>query len=136
MTNATQRIRISLLFSLLSAGAAVAADIPAEFKGTWKPQNKNCQGDAALVVNSDSFTLMGQGRRQRFSNIDLCYSCEGGARYAGIVVWATPMPSQGDAPFIVKFNADEKKGVTVVEVGDEQLAKAFPLTGLPLQKCP
>lgn len=126
-----------LLAMTLAAGRALAEDIPAEFRGTWKPRQEHCQSGAAMLVDRESITLKSTHRSRRFANVDVCYSCEGGARYGGIVVWAMPSAPQGDILFTVKFNADELRGVAVIEADDaESPARQFPVLGVPLEKCP
>ena len=125
-----------LLLMALTTGSALADDIPAEFHGTWKPRPQHCQGSAAMVVDREAITLTFAQRSRRFANVDVCFSCEGGARYAGIVVWAMPQVPEGEAAFIVKFNASEQKGVAVIEADDAgSAARQFSLAGVPLQKC-
>ncbi|MBA4217975.1 MAG: hypothetical protein IIA03_10805 [Proteobacteria bacterium] len=128
---------LTLWVMAMTSGKALSQEIPAEFHGTWKPRHQHCQGGAAMVVDRESITLKSTQRSQRFSNVDVCASCEGGARYSGIVVWAMPGALKGDIPFTVKFNADEQRGVAVIEAGDaESLARRFAVVGVPLEKCP
>jgi len=74
------------------------------------------------------------GERQRSFEIDTCFSCEGGARYSGIVVWATPTNSEGQS-FTAYFNAGERKGVTIVEIPSFELQSQFPLHNVKLKHC-
>ena len=65
----------------------------------------------------------------------------------------TPEIDSGNPPFTVYFNADEKKGVTKLDIYQEikgpmnaqvsatqaaakKLAARFPLNSVPLKKCP
>lgn len=137
-TAAAWRVKrwVGLALSLW-VGMAGAGEIPAEFRGTWKPQATGCRSQAALVVTKDQLVLRKANQRRAFGDVDLCYSCEGGARYQGIVVWAAPGFAKGrEGPFTVHFNADEKKGVTVIEPLDPHLARQFPVMGMRLRKCP
>jgi len=122
----------------LSAGLAAAAEIPAEFRGTWKPRTAKCRGKAALTVTGDALVLStAKGRTQRFGDVSVCPKCEGGnARYEGIVVWVSPRVAQpGEQPFFVYFNAGEKRGVTAIAARDRTLARQFPVMGRKLAKC-
>lgn len=73
---------------------------------------------------------------EAFEKIDLCYSCEGGAKYDGNVIWLTPeSDTDSRVPFIAYLNAGEKMGVTVVDIDVSALKKRFPLDELELKKC-
>lgn len=76
-----------------------------------------------------------------------------GPDYQGISVVAMPEIDGGNSPFTVYFSADEKKGVTKLEIYQEikgpqnaqleaiqaaakKLSERFPLNSIPLKKCP
>ncbi len=95
---------------------AIESPVPDEFIGDWVPANGSCQSKIMLRVEKDSITLLNDSASKKFGNLDLCYSCEGGAQYNGEVVWLIPEFNSGkDAPFTVYFYTEERKGVTVID---------------------
>jgi hypothetical protein len=115
---------------------AVASAVPAEFVGEWVPVGSSCQAINRLRVEPTTVTLVNGPDSQKFENLDICHSCEGGARYGGMVVWLLPEFSKGaPAPFTVRFNANEEKGMTVVNIKRDDLKKRFPLHNMKLYKC-
>jgi hypothetical protein len=71
--------------------------------------------------------------------LNICYSCEGGAQYSGEVVWLLPEFHSGNGvQFTVYFNANEEKGITVLQFEKEEkenIKKRFPLHDVKLRKC-
>ena len=126
------------LWLLLVALPALAVEIPVpvDFIGEWVPVGSSCNADSRLRVESNSVTLVNGSDSQQFGNLDLCLSCEGGARYNGSVLWLLPEFNKGGrTPFTVRFNAKEEKGITVVEIERDDLNKRFPLHNMKLHKC-
>lgn len=109
--------------------------MPNEFVGDWVPRRVSCESPAKLRVGAKTVTLINDSDSQNFGNLDLCYSCEGGARYDGAVVWLVPEFGKSPGLFTVYFNAKEEKGTTVVEFESPQLKKRFPLHEVKLRKC-
>ncbi|WPL18901.1 hypothetical protein Thiowin_03992 [Thiorhodovibrio winogradskyi] len=77
---------LSILILLISASVLAAGETPSEFVGHWVPQSASCQSDLALVVGQDKATLRNGNKQRAFGDLNFCHSCEGGARYNGIVV--------------------------------------------------
>ncbi len=115
---------------------AVEPPVPTEFVGEWVPVGSSCQATSRLRVESTTVTLVSGADSQKFEDLDLCHSCEGGARYGGVVVWLLPEFNNGaPAPFTVRFNANEEKGIAVVDIGRDDLKRRFPLHNVKLYKC-
>jgi len=115
---------------------AVELPVPAEFIGEWVPVGSACNANSRLRVESTSVTLANGSDSQQFGNLDLCFSCEGGARYSGMVLWLLPEFNKGGrTPFTVRFNAKEEKGITVVEIERDALKERFPIHNVKLHKC-
>jgi hypothetical protein len=115
---------------------AIEFPVPAEFIGEWVPVGGSCNANSRLRVESNTVILVNGTDSQPFGNLDLCFSCEGGARYSGLVVWLLPEFKQGGrTPFTVRFNAKEEKGITVVEIERDDLKQRFPLHNVKLRKC-
>jgi hypothetical protein len=131
------RFSLSLwLLFVVTPVLAVERPVPAEFIGDWVPVGGPCEATSRLRVESDTVTLINGSDSQRFGGLDICFSCEGGARYSGRVVWLLPEFSKGGrSPFLVRFNANEEPGVTVVEFEREDLRQRFPLHNVKLQRC-
>ncbi len=135
---------------LLAAHASAQTAIPAEFHGDWVPQTASCQSPARLRVAQGTLTLINGKDSQAWDNVGLPASFFG-PDYSGISIVALP-DFDGEQPFTVYFNADEKKGVTKVNIYSEmrgpmnpqvaaiqaaakKLATRFPLNDLALKKC-
>jgi hypothetical protein len=139
--------------AVLGAGAAAAQDkIPADFQGDWVPAKSDCQSPARFRVTETGMTLVNGKDSQSYGDVGIAYSFLG-PDYQGIIVVALPEVNSGETPFTVYFNADEKKGVTTLDIYSEmqgvtnaqvmaiqaankKLAERFPLNKLPLKKCP
>ena len=122
---------------LLGAGVATAvSEVPPEYLGDYVPRAATCQSALRFRVEADRVELINGARTRRFGNIDLCYSCEGGAKYSGRVVWLMPeFGGTTDAPFTAAFNAGEQIGVVKLEMAPALNAQ-FPLHRVALKKCP
>jgi len=132
--------RLFLACLLLSCSAqslqAAPSPVPSEFTGDWVPQKQPCHSTLRLRVASVFVSLINGKDVQRFANPELCHTCAGGARYQGNEVWLAPGPGDDEAtPFTVRFNANEEKRITVVEIEDYALKKRFPLHNVKLRKC-
>lgn len=131
------KLVVSLLAMVISpAVIAVGPPIPEEFIGVWVPVGSSCQAKNKLHVKKDSVYLYNGSDTQQFGNIDICYSCEGGARYGGEVVWLMPeFNTGGQSTFTVYFNANEEHGISVVEMQNNDLMQRFPIHNVKLHKC-
>jgi hypothetical protein len=136
-------LRLLIIHLFLPFGTdamAVGPPMPAEFVGDWVSKEAFCEATVRLRVEVDTVTLINGSDSQEFGDLHLCYSCEGGARYGGEVVWLMPefnkLGSAKRGPFTIRFNADEEKGITVIDIMDKSLKKRFPLHELKLIKCP
>ena len=116
---------------------AVEPPVPDEFIGDWLPADSTCKSKIGITVEKNAVTLFNGSDSKKFGDLDICYSCEGGVRYSGEVVWLLPeFHSGGGAQFSVILNAKEEKGITVIEFEkNETLKKRFPLHGIKLNKC-
>jgi hypothetical protein len=137
---------------VLAGGQALAqTPIPAEFRGDWVPQKAECTSAVKLRVAEATLTLINGADTQSWGNVGVPTSFFG-PDYQGISAVALP-DFDGSQPFTVYFNADEKKGVTKVNIYTEMkgpmnpavakiqaaaktLATRFPINDLPLKKCP
>jgi hypothetical protein len=142
-------LRLAVVF-LHAAQPLAQAVIPTEFRGDWVPQAASCQSAVRRRVAPDTLTLVNGADTQMWGNVGVPTAFFG-PNYSGIVVVALP-DFDGSQPFTVYFNADEKKGVTKVNIYNEvkgpmnaqlaaiqaaakRLAARFPLNDLPLKKC-
>lgn len=115
---------------------SATGDVPEEFIGDWVPSSSTCSSPIIFRVKSKAAVLINDKDSEAFEKIDLCYSCEGGAKYDGNVIWLTPeSDTDSRVPFIAYLNAGEKMGVTVVDIDVSALKKRFPLDELELKKC-
>lgn len=111
-----------------------AEPLPPEFHGTWVPAGSACPSPLAISVSTQSIQFR-NAKSERSFQVEACFSCEGGARYNGIVVWATPTEPQAELAFTAYFNAGERKGGAVVEVLAPGLQSQFPLNKVELRRC-
>jgi hypothetical protein len=125
---------IGVLFAAISVNAAEST-VPSEFLGDWVPSKASCKSKMRLHVASTTITLINGADSQQFGNIDVCHTCEGGAQYSGNVIWLSPEFNSGDAPFMVRFNADEAMGVAVVDMESSSIGNRFPIYDMKLRKC-
>ncbi|WP_045225105.1 hypothetical protein [Methyloterricola oryzae] len=119
-----------------SSTPAVPPPIPLDFQGQWTDSRNGCESPLRLEVGERSVTLRGGGDSQALTRLDLCYSCEGGAGYAGRSVWLMALDTDGRSQLVARFNTGEREGVTVVDLQDPALAQRYPLNGLNLRQCP
>jgi len=117
-----------------SSPVVSAEPLPPEFHGYWVPSGAACSSSLGIRVSAKAIQFSKGENKQSFP-VDPCFSCEGGARYSGIVVWAAPANSENQAPFIAIFNSGERKGVTVVEISSPGLQSQFPLNNVELKHC-
>jgi len=156
MTSATMTrgcaFAVAAAMLLLGTQSAVAGDkVPAEFQGDWVPATATCQSPARFRVAEERMTLINGKDSVSYGDIDIATGFFG-PDYQGISVVALPDNETGNAPFTVYFNADEKKGVTQLDIYQEmkgpqnaqikaiqaaakKLSERFPLNRIPLKKC-
>jgi hypothetical protein len=136
-----------------AAGYAGAQDkVPAEFQGDWVPATGACTSQVRFRVTESSMTLINGKDTATYGNLGTTATYFGN-EYNGISVVFLPELNGGDPPFTVFFNADEKKGVTKVDIYTEmpgpmnapgralqaaakKLATRFPVNKIALKKCP
>lgn len=111
--------RLPILLALLTLVARGAnAQIAPELHGDWVPEKSTCDSAQRLRVGDSSMTLINGKDTASYGNIGVP-STFFGPDYTGISVVAMPEIDSGNSPFTVYFNADEKKGVTRVEIYQE-----------------
>jgi hypothetical protein len=140
------------LGTLVGSFSAAAQDkVPAEFQGDWVAATSDCQAPARFRVTETGMTLVNGKDSASYGDIGITHSFFG-PDYQGISFVAIP-EFNGSQPFTVYFNADEKKGVTKLDIYSEikgttnpqvlalqaaskKLAARFPLNQIPLERCP
>jgi hypothetical protein len=132
-----------ILLSVTVGGNAQQEDprfnVPNKFTGDWVPTRDACASPLRLRVSKREVTLIHGNDKQTFGDVHLCYSCEGGAKYAGIVVWLEPEFNTG-TPFVILLNAGEQEGIAVINYNQEsdmeaELVERFPINGIDLREC-
>jgi hypothetical protein len=126
--------------------------VPAEFIGDWVPAKGTCDSTVRFRAEGNRFTLINGKDSQSYGNLFMSASYFG-PDYSGISKVVVPDSDTNDPPFMVFFNADEKKGVTKLDIYTEgpvsphaalaaqqlahkKLAQRFsPLNNNPLKKC-
>lgn len=136
MSISTHTVAMAALLVVCAPVFALGPPVPDEFIGDWTPMKSACKSATILRVELESVSLLSKADQLSFGDLDICYSCEGGVRYSGEVVWLSPdFNKSGTVPFIIRFNANEKKGVTRIEFLDPELKKRFPIENVALRKC-
>lgn len=133
-----KRIYVLCLLMFSIPAFAVEFPVPDEFIGDWLPASSDCKSALGIRVEKSSVTLFNGTDTKKFGDLDICYSCEGGASYSGDVVWLLPEFHSGGSQFTVFFNAHEKKGISVIEFQKSEkddIKKRFPLHNVELNKC-
>ncbi|MCB1919277.1 MAG: hypothetical protein KDJ28_04765 [Candidatus Competibacteraceae bacterium] len=150
MLNRTPRVVLSFAVSLSLIGFVDCAysardeeplpEFHRDFIGDWVPKKSPCKSALRFRVGPKRVVLMNgqESKSIRIQGSDYCISC-GGLRppYEGITVWLLPGLTDSEGPgFEVRFNADEKLGITMLDMEPvPELARRFPLDGIELRKC-
>ncbi len=130
------RVISSSLIFFLCFEISWASSIPNEFRGIWKPSTESCKVEYGFRVGENTVSLFNKKQSIKLNNVDLCYSCEGGARYEGIIVWFIAKPSDSESPSLTgRFNVNEREGVTILDFNAKNLTELYPLNSLELIKC-
>lgn len=126
----------AVLMGLALNAVGAPPPIPREYLGKYVPVGESCNSSHSLVVSQDFVDLVSEGSKRRASSLDLCYTCEGGVRYAGNALWVFAGAGPQDAQrFIVRLRPDEKKNRAVVDIPEKAMKSQFPLHGRQLRKC-
>jgi hypothetical protein len=142
----------SLLMSVAASYTGAQDKVPAQFQGDWVPATAACTSLVRFRVAESSMTLINGKDTATYGDLGTTASYFG-PEYNGISVAFLPELNSGNPPFTVFFNADEKKGVTKVDIFTEmpgpmnapgralqaaakKLATRFPVNKIPLKKCP
>jgi hypothetical protein len=143
---------VAAVLALLGAPAAATEDkVPAEYQGDWVPEKGTCESPVRFRIAETRMTLINGKDSASYGGIGITHTFFG-PDYQGISFVAMPELDSGNAPFTVFFNADEKKGVTKVDIYQEikgtqnaqvkaiqaaakKLSERFPLNNIPLKKC-
>jgi len=143
----------ALLFAAATAITTQAQDkVPPQFQGDWVPVTAACTSAVRFRVAESRMTLINAADKADYGDLGLSSSFFG-PEYNGISVVYLPELNGNNPPFTVYFNADEKKGITKVDIYTEmpgpmnapgralqaaakKLATRFPLNKVPLKKCP
>ena len=128
-----------LILGLATAGAAAAQTAPApDLLGRYAPGG-DCTRAPRVTLEEKALTIQAGGKVTRLAPIDACYSCEGGARYDGVVVWISQLgPDRNPIEPFFYFNAGEKKGVLSMEKrGAQNYPPAHRAVAMasPLKRC-
>jgi hypothetical protein len=127
------RLFITLCFGLFSAAVFSEPQLPAELHGYWVPSSASCSSTLGIRVSANAIQFKNKTMIQAFP-VEACFSCEGGVRYSGIVVWGIPVGAN-EQPFVSYFNARERKGVATLEINSTGLQSKFPLNDVELKRC-
>lgn len=126
--------------------------VPAQFQGDWVPATAGCDSAVRFRVTESKMTLINGADKAEYGDLGTTASYFGDS-YQGISVVFLPELNGGNPPFTIFFNADEKKGVTKVDIytympgplnapgkvaqaAAKKLATRFPVNKIPLKKCP
>lgn len=119
----------------LAAGIASAGEppIPKSLQGCWVPASSSCRSELGVLLAANSVEFRNKNKRHLVPT-QACFSCEGGAKYSGVVVWVSPS-APGKSEFTLYLNAEEQEGVAKVEIDGAAMSAAFPLHNVALRRC-
>jgi hypothetical protein len=123
---------LAVLLATSPAGAQTDA-VPPDQVGVWVPAKADCHSPLRLELAPKKSTLVNGNDRVTHGNVGLTYTYFGNS-YQGISFVMMPDWDKTQ-PYVVTFNASEKKGRTQVSFNDAALKKRFPLENVPLKKC-
>jgi hypothetical protein len=107
-----------------------------QFQGIWITKDQSsCLVSIRVEVRKTTVVLRNGNHVATYGDIEMCYSCAGGAQYSGIEVQLYPEKETVPSPFIIRFNPDEKEGLMTIEIQDSKLKKSFPFEELIFKKC-
>jgi hypothetical protein len=150
MTHA--RIAIGILSLVLALSArAFSGPVPEQLRGDWVPAKGGCDSPLRFRALVDTVELVNGKDREVYGGLEWPTGFFG-PDYQGISVVGIP-EFEGSQPFYMYFNADEKKGITKLQIlaGEEvpgrealnapiraakKLNGRFPLHDVELKKCP
>ena len=129
-------IAVALFFAVANSAMAQTAP-PAALRGSYAPGG-DCTKEPRFTL-TDVLTVQAAGKSTRFGPVDSCTSCVAGPDYSGIEVWVSQLGADGmPREPTLRFNADEKRGVVVIDKAGSQ-AFAPPMRALamasPLKRC-
>jgi len=128
-------VGVVLLALLAHAGVAGAQDpVPDDQVGEWVPAKGGCDSPLRLILVGNQAALVNGKDRVSHGNLGVTHSYFGQS-YQGISYVLMPDYDKSQ-PYIVYFNANEKKGQTTVDISDASLKKRFPLEKMVLKRCP
>ncbi len=126
--------------------------VPAAFRGDWVAAASPCSSRVRFRAAAETVTLINGADRATYGDLAIARTFFG-PDYVGISVVLMPEFNSGNSPFTVYFNADEKRGVTKLDIffamdarnnpvlqtlqdASRALAARFPLNDTPLRRCP
>ncbi|MBP7148768.1 MAG: hypothetical protein KBD01_14635 [Acidobacteria bacterium] len=119
-------ISTALLAVVACAGAAAAQTdvVPPELAGEWAPAG-SCAGPLKLVLTEHQATLVNGADKVTHGNLAVTGSYFG-HDYQGIMTVLLPDYDKSQ-PYVVTFNADEKRGDTTIEIRGRRTEEAIPV---------
>ena len=121
---------------LVSHSYAIEQDISKRYLGKYAKSAKECQSSSFVTLFAKTIKLTNGEFSVQLSGIDHCYSCEGGARYSGKVVWLFPeFGTQSPSRAMFTLNHNEQQGKLGVILKDPVLASSMGFTEAVLLKC-
>jgi hypothetical protein len=145
---------IGAVVALMTVAVGLQAQdkVPAQFQGDWVPATAGCDSAVRFRVTESRMTLINGADKAEYGDLGTTATYFGN-EYQGISVVFLPELNSNNPPFTAFFNADEKKGVTKVDIytpmpgplnapgkalqaAAKKLATRFPVNKIPLKKCP
>ena len=121
------------LLLLVSLCVLAEEPVPKELQGYWVPTASSCKSTLGVLVAASSVEFRGPRKKQAVPT-QTCFTCEGGARYSGIVIWVLPAALTQDE-FTLHLNSGERKGVAKVEFENPERWSSFPIHNVDLKRC-
>jgi hypothetical protein len=103
-------LRFLIVFFVATSSLGASPPVPEKFVGDWIPNSAKCGSALGLRVQPSELILINGSRSRVFGRLDVCHSCEGGARQTVEAIWVTPASNSGQPALTVRLYAQDKKG--------------------------
>lgn len=144
---------VAMCLLALGGQIALAQDqVPTPFQGDWVPSTASCTSSLRFRAEATRMTLINGRDSAIYGDLAIARGFMG-PEYTGIIEVMMPELNSGEPPFTAYFNADEKKGVTKLDIYTEmpgrpvnaqvaaiqgrakRLSQRFPLHMIALKRC-
>ncbi len=132
-------LALALLAGAATAGLAQNKEVSPEYRGDYVPAAAACGSPVRLRLGTDRMTLVNGRDTAVFRDLDFSHSWWGnsyeGIQFVSMPEYTRSVNAPEGPPFLVIFNADEKKGMLSITDLQPALKRRFPVGDAPLKRC-